>query len=105
MPGHPAPQIVKSTGESEPFAEEKLRASLRRSGAAPAEVERVVREVRDRLEPGMTTRKLYRIAFQALRKTPKPAAARYSLKRAIAAKGKVFDIARGLDAREADQFV
>jgi hypothetical protein len=77
------PQIVKTTGERERFDERKLRSSLRRAGAGRADIARVVAEVREALRDGMTTREVYHIAFRALRRAPKPTAARYSLQRAI----------------------
>jgi hypothetical protein len=76
-------QVVKTTGERETFDERKLRGSLRRAGASAADQDRVIAEVRAQLRPGMPTRRVYRIAFQALRRAPKAAAARYSLQRAI----------------------
>lgn len=79
-----AVQVVKSNGEREPFDPRKLRSSLRRAGASAAEQERVVAEVRRQLRDGTTTRRLYQIAFQSLRRGARePTAARYSLQRAI----------------------
>lgn len=75
--------ITKASGDQVPFEVEKLLASLKRSGAS----EEVAREVADallpKLVPGISTRKLYRMAFGLLRKRSKPAAARYRLKQAI----------------------
>jgi hypothetical protein len=76
-------EIVKTTGETEPFDERKLRSSLRRAGASPDDQERVLAEVRRQLVPGMTTRRMFRIAHRILRQAPKATAARYSLQRAI----------------------
>jgi hypothetical protein len=76
-------RIVKTTGETEPFDERKLRGSLRRAGASGDDQARVIAEVRRKLKPGMTSRQVYRIAFQILRQAPKATAARYSLQRAI----------------------
>jgi len=82
-------QVVKTSGERETFDARKLRSSLRRAGASPQDQDRVVAEVRRQLVPGTPTRRVYRIAFQALRhpqvenKRNAATAARYSLQRAI----------------------
>jgi hypothetical protein len=75
--------IEKASGDKEPFSSEKLFRSLRMSGASDELVERVVRLLQDRIEPGITTQKLYRMAFSLLHKEAHHLAARYSLKRAI----------------------
>ena len=77
-------QVVKTSGERETFDEKKLRGSLRRAGASGRDQDRVIAEIRRQLQPGTPTKKLFRIAFQLLRHTTRPAsAARYSLQRAI----------------------
>ena len=86
MPRAAAPRIVKSNGESEVFRARKLRSSLQSAGASPGQIKEVVARVREKLVDGMTTKQLYRIAFQTLRRVTaqhEPVAARYSLKRAI----------------------
>jgi len=83
MVGQPDVLITKTTGEQERFDANKLRASLQRAGASQQDRERVEAEVLGQLRPGMTTRRLYQIAFRALRRTPRATAARYSLQRAI----------------------
>lgn len=75
--------VTKATGEQHPFSEEKLRHSLKRSGAADKLVEKVVLEVKDFLYDGISTKKIYQLAFRLLRKYEKLSAARYSLKDAI----------------------
>lgn len=76
-------RIVKASGEHEPFSEEKLRQSLVRSGARPVVIDEVVRSVVALLRPGMTTKALYRIAHQELKRAARPVAARYGLRRAM----------------------
>ena len=75
--------IRKTTGALEPFDPAKLRASLQRAGASEEDRDRVEVEVLRQLRSGMTTRRLYQIAFRALRRAPRATAARYSLQRAI----------------------
>lgn len=75
--------ITKASGEVEPFKKDKLRLSLERSGADTDEIERIVQEISHRLHDGISTKKIYRIAFNLLKKGSRPIAARYHLKRAI----------------------
>lgn len=76
-------QVRKASGESQDFSEEKLRGSLQRSGASDFLVETILREIRKYLREGISTKEIYRKAFQLLRKRVKSNAARYSLKKAI----------------------
>lgn len=76
-------QIVKADGTAEPFKVEKLRRSLRRSGASKEEVASVVEHILSALQDGMHTQEIYRRAFQYLHELELPAAARYSLRRAL----------------------
>lgn len=75
--------VEKHSGEKEIFAPEKLHASLRRSGASPQLTRKVADALAPYLEDGITTREIYRRAFQLLRKFQRSTAARYSLKKAI----------------------
>jgi hypothetical protein len=75
--------ITKADGTTEPFKVEKLRRSLRRSGASKQEVQTVVDHILHSLQEGMHTQEIYRRAFQYLHKIELPAAARYSLRRAL----------------------
>lgn len=75
--------ITKADGSTEYFKVEKLRRSLRRAGAAPDEVNEIVTELTKSLRSGMLTQEIYREAFSLLRRHQAPAAARYSLRRAL----------------------
>lgn len=75
--------VTKADGSSEYFKVEKLRRSLRRAGATPAEVNEVVAQIQAELFSGMKTQEIYRRAFAFLRRHEAPAAARYSLRRAL----------------------
>lgn len=75
--------ITKADGSTEYFKVEKLRRSLRRAGAAPDEVNEIVVELTKSLRSGMYTQEIYREAFSLLRRQQAPAAARYSLRRAL----------------------
>ena len=75
--------ITKADGTVEYFKVEKLRRSLRRAGANPREVNEIVSEVDSTLYDGIQTQEIYRHAFKLLRESKPPAAARYSLRRAL----------------------
>jgi hypothetical protein len=75
--------ITKADGSVEFFKVEKLRRSLRRAGASPREVNEIVTEVNESLYDGILTQEIYRNAFALLRDSKPPAAARYSLRRAL----------------------
>lgn len=75
--------ITKADGTTEFFKVEKLRRSLRRAGADPHEVNEIIAEVDNRLYDGIQTQEIYRNAFSLLRESRPPAAARYSLRRAL----------------------
>lgn len=79
-----AVQIVKADGSIEQFKEQKLRHSLKKAGAAPGEVTSILARITTELHDGMTTEEIYRKAFTYLREEEEvPAAARYSLRRAL----------------------
>lgn len=75
--------VKKTSGERVPFAPEKLRSSLERSGATPEMSETILEEILPRLAEGVSTKKLYRMAFDLLHRRSKNLAARYRLKQAI----------------------
>lgn len=75
--------IRKRSGETVPFDVDKLRRSLERSGAGVSDIDAVVREVKNRLVEGMSTHKLYHLAYSILRKKSKNVAGKYRLKKAI----------------------
>ncbi len=76
-------QITKADGTVEYFKLEKLRRSLRRSGAQPDEVNTVIAELTPSLHDGISTQEIYRNAFRLLHHSGSPVAARYSLRRAL----------------------
>ena len=75
--------IRKRNGESESFDMEKFRSSLIRSGANEHDAEMVTKLIVDKLVDGISTRKLYQIAYSMLRKKSGKVAGRYRLKKAI----------------------
>ncbi|MDH5763555.1 MAG: ATP cone domain-containing protein [Nitrospinota bacterium] len=75
--------IEKASGKEEPFSEAKLRNSLRSSGASEELADRVLALLTEKLGAGISTEKIYRLAFKLLHKEARYLAARYSLRRAI----------------------
>lgn len=75
--------ITKASGESVAFDSGKLYRSLHRAGASQAHAEAIVRQVREQLYEGMTTKQIYRLAHRLLRRDASHTAARYSLKQAL----------------------
>lgn len=75
--------ITKSDGVHEPFAIEKLIASLKRAGATAPVAESVAHDIERDIWPGISTREIYARAFSLLREHKKVVASRYSLKRSL----------------------
>ena len=76
-------EIVKKSGERVNFDSSKLKNSLQRSGAGSREADDIIRQVKTRIFDGMSTRKVYQIAYSLLRKRSNKIAGRYRLKKAI----------------------
>src|SRR3989338_22297 len=83
MSGQATISVMKADGTSEPFSSQKLRESLRRAGADDSTQEEIERHVSLELINGISTTDIYHHAFELLRKHKHPAAARYSLRRAL----------------------
>ena len=75
--------VIKASGDREPFSEEKVRTSLRRSGASPELADDVLEVVRSELYDGISTKEIYQRVFQHLREIGAHLASKYNLKRAI----------------------
>ena len=75
--------ITKASGETAIFSEEKLRNSLERIGASPDQINGTIHEIVDKLYEGITTKKIYRMAFSLLKESSRHIAAKYHLKQAI----------------------
>ncbi len=75
--------VKKFSGELVPFDKSSLIHSLSKSGASEQEVDKVFSGIESQLYNEITTRKLYQLAFNELKKVRKSYAARYSLKKAL----------------------
>ena len=75
--------ITKATGQSERFSIKKLRESLMHSGAKNEQIDAITAEITNNLYTGISTKKIYEMAYKLLQDSSRPLAARYNLKRAI----------------------
>lgn len=75
--------ITKMSGELDEFDESKLISSLERSGADDDTIFYITNNIKSLLFEGISTREIYKMAFDMLRKASRPTAARYKLKKAI----------------------
>ncbi|WP_024768134.1 restriction endonuclease [Aquimarina macrocephali] len=75
--------VIKSSGEKVKFSLQKLRNSLKRSGADDRAIEHILGIVRDELYQGISTREIYNRAFALLKKKKSVFASKYKLKKAI----------------------
>ncbi|MCG2420146.1 ATPase [Aequorivita sp. F47161] len=76
-------EIVKYSGERVKFSIDKLKNSLRKSGAQENVVNQIANSVRDELYQGISTKEIYNRAFALLKKKKKGFASKYKLKKAI----------------------
>lgn len=81
--------VIKANGEKELFDYKKLENSLRKVGVSDNLISQIVSEVSIDAEAKklVTTHDIYRMAFSILRKSQRPIAVRYSLKKAVAMLG------------------
>jgi len=75
--------ITKASGEIVPFSADKLRLSLERAGAPDNQIEQVIQEIVPQLFPGITTKRIYHLAFKKLKNLERHLAGKYQLKKAI----------------------
>lgn len=75
--------IIKSSGEKAKFSLDKLRNSLKHSGADHNLVAEIVAKVRDELYEGISTTEIYNRAYALLKKKKAVFASKYKLKKAI----------------------
>lgn len=76
-------EVLKQSGKNEDFSEEKLRRSLIFTGATEEQVNKILKHVHKHLKPGITTRRIYSLAFSQLRKIGHPLSAYYGTKTAL----------------------
>ncbi|EEI93312.1 putative holliday junction resolvase Hjc [Sphingobacterium spiritivorum ATCC 33300] len=76
-------KVKKHSGELVPFEPNSLKQSLSRSGASDQDVENVFQSIQQNLYDGISTKELYKMAFDLLKNQRDSYAARYSLKKAL----------------------
>lgn len=75
--------IIKSTGQSEPFSARKLQRSLQRTGLRPKYCKEISAEIAQKIRPGTSTREIYKKTVKLIRKQSPIAATHYSLKKSL----------------------
>lgn len=76
-------KVVKKSGEFVVFDKKKLEKSLLNSGANQSIVQGVLQMIEKEIYEGISTKRIYKMAFNLLRKKSHSHAARYNLKEAI----------------------
>lgn len=80
-------KVTKFSGEVVAFDKDKLKKSLLKSGATEVDVFHVLDAIEKELFDGIPTKKIYKMAFQLLKKISNVHAAKYNLRTAIMALG------------------
>lgn len=80
--------ITKANGDRVEFEPRRLLRSLRNAGANPKTANEVLNKVREKLHDGMSTKKIYKLAFKELRKIDEGTASRYGTRAAVIRLGK-----------------
>ena len=75
--------IRKASGKEEFFSFQKLRNSLLRSNATENETDEIVEKLKPQLYQGISTKKIYSLAFRMLKEQSSENASRYYLKKGI----------------------
>ena len=83
MPNKTEIEIIKSSGEKAKFSLDKLRNSLKHSGADHNLVAEILDKVQDELYDGISTTEIYNRAYALLKKKKSVFASKYKLKKAI----------------------
>lgn len=75
--------VIKADGAREKFDVDKLKFSLKKAGVGEKVVADIVEHIKTELKDGMSTKDIYKHAFEVLHKEDRPHAVKYSLKKAI----------------------
>jgi len=76
-------RVKKNSGEMVLFDTQKLKSALYRSGARKDEINCIISEILKKLYDGITTKRIYQIAYSILRKKSHNVAGRFRLKKAV----------------------
>jgi hypothetical protein len=75
--------IVKHSGDIVPFNVDKLINSLRRAQSSEATIQEIVEQVGNQIYDGITTKKIYQMAYKILKGKSRVSASKYKLKKAL----------------------
>jgi HJR/Mrr/RecB family endonuclease len=76
--------VIKATGEREPFSEHKIENSIRRAGIPHEIQDQVLQHVKSKLYENITTKEIYRHIIEFLKNSPSPYnSTKYNLKQGI----------------------
>ncbi len=75
--------IIKASGEKALFEIEKVINSLERAGADKLLIKEIVQDIDKEVHDGMTTKKIYQMAFNLLKRKSRASASKYKLKKAL----------------------
>jgi len=75
--------IVKHSGDVVPFNVDKLKDSLRRAQASEEIIQQIVAQIESAIYNGITTKKIYQMAFKMLKGKSRVSASKYKLKKAL----------------------
>jgi len=76
-------KIKKRNGELQDFDEQKVRLSLKRAGAKPDVINKILVSLTGKLHSGITTRSIYKQVFEMLNQLQAGQGYRYSLKNSL----------------------
>ena len=76
-------QVTTASGEKADFSPVKITRSLRKSGAGEETIRDILNTISAEIYPGMSTKKIFKRAFDLLQKKNQLQASRYKLKKAI----------------------
>lgn len=76
-------QITKASGDKDVFSVEKVKSSLRKSGADEEVINHIINRLENELYDGISTKEIYNRAFNLLKQKNRSFASRYKLKNAI----------------------
>ena len=75
--------VKKASGETESFSEDKVRSSLKRAGATPDTINKILSQLIGKLHNGITTKEIYRQVYALFNQYQAGKGYRYSLKPAL----------------------
>ena len=75
--------IIKHSGDIVPFNVDKLKDSLRRAQASEELIQQIVTQIESTIYDGITTKKIYQMAFKMLKGKSRVSASKYKLKKAL----------------------